>query len=95
MSGEGPRIFLSHYPGDHVDTGTDMPCLSRGCAAPCNYTQAVEWDCWKSPIDCRARESLGSNWTADNDNDLAFIQIFHPDGSIELKGLQLIVQVQS
>lgn len=36
VSGEGPRILLSPLPWGHGDR--HALCLSRGCAAPCNYT---------------------------------------------------------
>lgn len=48
------------------------------------FSSWVEWDRWKSPIDCGLVNHWAPTGTADNDNDLALYRPFHPDGSIEL-----------
>lgn len=82
-----------------MDTGTDMPSVCPEDVQPhviTPFSSWVEWDCWKSPIDCGLANRWAPTGTADNDNDLAFIQIFSSRWIHRAQqNLQLIVQVQS
>lgn len=70
-----------------MDTGTDMPSVcpeDHAAHVITPFSSWVEWDCWKSPIDC----GLANRWA--QLGQLIMIMIlhlyrsFHPDGSIEL-----------